>query len=360
MSEDARHSRFSRMPLRGRLAVLTAAAVAVAVVLFAFASWFFAKQQMMNQVRDSLQQNAPTSTSDPNLSRKIDQWCAGGQPFDQAKTTPTVIVANGKSCPTNDKRAVVITQADRNVAKSQGTDRQPATTLHTGQTQAGTPVLVYTVSLGQFVLYDANGNPVGTTTAAVAFSASLEPVNHALTTLAIILATVALIVILGAAALAAWVARAALRPVDKLTEAVEHIARTEELGTTIPVEGKDEIARLSESFNSMSTALASSRERQSQLIADAGHELRTPLTSLRTNVDLLVRSEETGRALPAETHSRLLRNMKAQMGELSTLIGDLLELSRPARPKGASRSRSWRCTTSSPVRSNVPGCAGRG
>ena len=48
----------------------------------------------------------------------------------------------------------------------------------------------------------------------------------------------------------------------------------------------------------MTAALASSRERQQQLIADAGHELRTPLTSLRTNIDLLARSEETGRPIP--------------------------------------------------------------
>ena len=47
----------------------------------------------------------------------------------------------------------------------------------------------------------------------------------------------------------------------------------------------------------MTAALASSRDRQQQLIADAGHELRTPLTSLRTNIDLLLRSEETGRSL---------------------------------------------------------------
>ncbi|NED68576.1 HAMP domain-containing protein, partial [Streptomyces sp. SID10244] len=71
--------------------------------------------------------------------------------------------------------------------------------------------------------------------------------------------------------------------VDRLTEAVEHVARTEDLGVRIPVdeESDDEIARLSRSFNSMTSALASSRDLQQQLIADAGHELRTPLTSLR-------------------------------------------------------------------------------
>jgi two-component system sensor histidine kinase MprB len=79
----------------------------------------------------------------------------------------------------------------------------------------------------------------------------------------------------------------------------------------------------------MTSALASSRDRQQQLIADAGHELRTPLTSLRTNIELLERSEATGRAIPPEDRRALLASVKAQVTELAALIGDLQELSRP-------------------------------
>ena len=90
-----------------------------------------------------------------------------------------------------------------------------------------------------------------------------------------------------AAGMAGWaVARNGLRPVRRLTAAVEEIARTEDL-RPMPVEGDDEIARLATAFNQMLAALAASRDRQRQLVADAGHELRTPLTSLRTNLDLL-------------------------------------------------------------------------
>ena len=46
----------------------------------------------------------------------------------------------------------------------------------------------------------------------------------------------------------------------------------------------------------MLTALSASRDRQRQLVADAGHELRTPLTSLRTNLDLLTQADSRGRA----------------------------------------------------------------
>ena len=101
------------------------------------------------------------------------------------------------------------------------------------------------------------------------------------------------------AGLAGWaVARNGLRPVRRLTTAVEEIARTERLDP-IPVEGDDEVARLAMAFNAMLTALSASQARQRQLVADAGHELRTPLTSLRTNLDLLAQADALGRALRA-------------------------------------------------------------
>jgi two-component system sensor histidine kinase MprB len=130
------------------------------------------------------------------------------------------------------------------------------------------------------------------------------------------------------AGLAGWgVARNGLRPVRRLTEAAEHIARTEDL-RPLPVEGDDEIARLATAFNQMLAALAASRDRQRQLVADAGHELRTPLTSLRTNLDLLSQVDAEGTGLPPKARAELLDDVHAQIEELTTLIGDLVELAR--------------------------------
>jgi two-component system, OmpR family, sensor histidine kinase MprB len=122
------------------------------------------------------------------------------------------------------------------------------------------------------------------------------------------------------------VARNGLRPVRRLTAAVEEIARTEELAP-LPIEGDDEIARLATAFNAMLAALEASRDRQRRLVADAGHELRTPLTSLRTNLDLLTQADETG-GLPPEQKAELLDDVRAQIEELSNLVGDLVELAR--------------------------------
>ncbi|WP_245644499.1 sensor histidine kinase [Nocardioides jensenii] len=130
-----------------------------------------------------------------------------------------------------------------------------------------------------------------------------------------------------AAGVAGWgVARSGLRPVFRLTDRVEHIARTEDL-TPIAVEGNDEIARLSSAFNTMLAALEASRERQRQLVGDAGHELRTPLTSLRTNLDLLLQADAAG-GMPDDARAELLDDVQAQIEEMTTLIGDLVELGR--------------------------------
>jgi two-component system sensor histidine kinase MprB len=139
----------------------------------------------------------------------------------------------------------------------------------------------------------------------------------------------ALVGVLVAAALGFIVARAALRPVRRLTAAVEDVTETRDLSRRIETTGNDEVGRLAGSFNEMLEALDESQRAQRRLAADAGHELRTPLTSLRANVDLLIRSNQTGRPLPPHKRDALLGSLQAQTQELTSLIGDLLELSRP-------------------------------
>ena len=77
----------------------------------------------------------------------------------------------------------------------------------------------------------------------------------------------------------------------------------------------------------MLQSLASSRERQARLIADAGHELRTPLTSLRTNIELLAADAASG-MLRQQDRIDILADVKAQLVEFTALIGDLVELAR--------------------------------
>lgn len=157
---------------------------------------------------------------------------------------------------------------------------------------------------------------------------SMESTRDALERLKIILllASTAGVVLAG---IAGWaVASNGLRPVRRLTAATERVARTTEL-TPIEVHGSDELARLTTSFNSMLIALDASQQRQRQLVADAGHELRTPLTSLRTNIELIGQAADNAeRSLTDEQRHEIMDDVRAQLEELTTLVGDLVELAR--------------------------------
>jgi two-component system, OmpR family, sensor histidine kinase MprB len=158
---------------------------------------------------------------------------------------------------------------------------------------------------------------------ALVLAQALTPQEHLLHRLSLVMLFCGLVGVLFAA-LAGWgVAVNGLRPVRRLTRSVEEISPTDL--APLPVEGDDEIARLATAFNGLLAALAASQERQRQLIADAGHELRTPLTSMRTNIDLLTQADL---ALEPAQRAELLADVRAQMEELTALIGDLVELAR--------------------------------
>jgi len=125
-------------------------------------------------------------------------------------------------------------------------------------------------------------------------------------------------------------ARPALRPVDRLIEATEHVASTRDLRRRIEVHGDGELDRLARSFNQMLEALDESERTQRQLVADASHELRTPLASLRTNMEVLARDHRMG----AEERDRLLGDVNGQLARLSGLVADLVDLARGDTPSG--------------------------
>ncbi|MEU3277697.1 HAMP domain-containing sensor histidine kinase [Streptomyces antibioticus] len=318
--------RFRVLPIRARLSMLVAAAVAFAVAAVSVTCWFIVQKQLYGQVEDDLRKSAAMGQLQDQANQAV-AHCTQSPPdnvYTIRDNYRQVVLEDGTACVMGFSNGLVkVTRADRDVAKN-GDDGL----FRNGTTADGESVRVLTLPL--------TANAPGLPQAAVMIAAPLKATQSTLNDLALILLLVSGIGVLGAGAAGLAVARAGLRPVDKLTEAVEHVARTEDLGIRIPVEedSDDEIARLSRSFNSMTASLASSRELQQQLIADAGHELRTPLTSLRTNIELLTRSEETGRPIPEADRKALLASVKAQMTELAALIGDLQELSRSEGQRG--------------------------
>jgi two-component system, OmpR family, sensor histidine kinase MprB len=185
----------------------------------------------------------------------------------------------------------------------------------------------------------------------------LTEVDQSLQRLGALLLLIAVGGIALAAVLGLLVSRTALAPVTRLTETAERVSVTGDLSERIDVgEGSDELSRLATSFNTMLGALEDSNRAQRQLVADASHELRTPLTSLRTNIEVLA----ANRDLPDEDRNRLLSDVIEQLEEMTTLISELIELARAEQQSAEPEDLRLDLLTSDAierVRRNRPGVA---
>ena len=125
------------------------------------------------------------------------------------------------------------------------------------------------------------------------------------------------------------VARRAMRPISGLTKAAREVARTRDPDVRLPKPlAHDEVSELAFTLEDMLRELGAARgeteatlDRQRAFVADASHELRTPLTSILANLELLeadLDGEQREMAASALRSSRRMRR----------LVGDLLLLAR--------------------------------
>lgn len=305
MLPDPRAWRYRRS-LASRVALLATMAVGLSVALVATAAYFTVRHQLMDTLDQSLKERASAAARSSTLRQltvnDFPSWMVGA-----ADVKVGFITAEGRIETTDQGPTVTLGRPELEVAR--GERDYSCRTIGTG----GEDYRVAAVP----------GNEPGT---ALVLAQSLSNNDYTLEKLGFVLLVFGALGVI-AAALAGWaVARNGLRPVRRLTGAAEDIARTEQLDP-IEVEGNDEIARLATAFNAMLAALSASRDRQRRLVADAGHELRTPLTSLRTNLDLLTQADQRG-GLSSESRTELMADVRFQIEELTTLIGDLTELAR--------------------------------
>jgi signal transduction histidine kinase len=112
--------------------------------------------------------------------------------------------------------------------------------------------------------------------------------------------------------------------VRRLTQRLERLQRgvealgAGELTARVKVEGRDEVARLAESFNRAAARIEALVGAHKSLLANASHELRTPLARIRMAVELM-----KDRADPARR-----RELEADIAELDALLDEILLASR--------------------------------
>ena len=296
------------MSFRARIAVGSAAAVAFAVVAASVAVYLIAREQLRKPVDDALEARA-AQIAVQRLGVIPGQ---GGQrylavlpEFGEARGYVQLVRTNGE----------VLVPPRQNVKLPVGEDvlavaGERGAAFWEDVTVDGTHLRVFTFAYGP--------------DAAIQVARPLTEVEKSLHRIGLFLILVALGGIFAAAVLGLLVARAALSPVRRLTSTVERVTETQDLSERIDVDGKDELSRLAASFNTMLGAVEESTRAQRQLVADASHELRTPLTSVRTNIEVLAGD----RALPADERRRLLSDVVEQLGEMTMLISELIELAR--------------------------------
>jgi two-component system sensor histidine kinase MprB len=299
-----------RRSLASRVTLLTTIAVGFAVSVVAFAAYATVRAQAVGSLDESLRERAnqvaTTNSITDLVQQQVPAWALGAANVNiiliDARTAPVQYLSfspGGKTA---------INVGAHEVAVARGIKTDSARTIF------------WSGSRWRMVAVQAGDGR------AVVLAQSMESTDRLLDRLGLVMLLFGVAGMI-TAGLAGWaVARNGLRPVRRLSSAVEDIARTQRLDP-IPIEGSDEVARLARSFNDMLRALSASQHRQRQLVADAGHELRTPLTSLRTNLDLLIQAEATT-GLSAQNRAELLDDVRAQIGEMTTLIGDLVELAR--------------------------------
>jgi two-component system sensor histidine kinase MprB len=307
--------------LRARITLLVAVAVALAVAGITAAAFLSTRGQLLQEVDDFLlsrvgvfENGEELEIEGPDDDRFEEEFGPPRRPDDDADpgrgdrrlsefdTEVQVVLADGTVLPLAGQVVLPVSDDDRDMARSGG-----EASLRTVKVDG----VDYRLATAP--------TPVG---GVVQVARELTETESAVSGVGLRLVAVG-----GAgvalAALVGWmVAGRAIAPVGRLTRATEHVAETQDLGEAIDVERSDEIGRLASSFNTMLAALDTSRGQQRQLVMDASHELRTPLTSLRTNIEVLARSENIA---PSEK-TALLSDITFELEELSSLVTELVEL----------------------------------
>ncbi len=288
------------MSFRARLTLVAAAAVALAVVAASILVYVVVRGQLYGSVDDALRSSMERIVHGPDFD------IGGGPPQPGVfGGYPQAVGANGAIFRLRGQTVTLpVTKRVLEVARGQ------RDTYFTSAHVSGTHV--------RLIVFPSR------TGFAIEVARSLEEADRSLSHIKWLLVLIAGGGVLVAAGLGLAVSGAALAPVRRLTEATETVTETGDLSQRIEARGRDELSRLAASFNAMLGVLEESTRARRQLVADASHELRTPLTSLRTNIEVLASDRE----LPPGERERLLTDVVEQLGEMTTLISELIELAR--------------------------------
>lgn len=172
---------------------------------------------------------------------------------------------------------------------------------------AATPIRVNGKPVGLL----SSGMPMMNAVGDAAAQTFLDRVNTSLVLAALAAGTIAL-------ALGFILFRQITAPLNALASASDKIAAGD-LAARAPIQSKDEIARVSRSFNAMAEQLAHSEIARRNMLADIAHELRNPIGVISSHLEAMMDG-----VFPADMEN--LASLHDETILLSRLVGDLREL----------------------------------
>ncbi|WCB94646.1 hypothetical protein DSM104299_03384 [Baekduia alba] len=138
-------------------------------------------------------------------------------------------------------------------------------------------------------------------------------------------------ILLALGALAWWLVRIGLRPLERIGVTAGAIAGGDLARRVEPAEPRTEVGRLGLALNRMLDRLEdafakqkASEDRLRTFLADASHELRTPLASIRGYAELF----RIGAARDEEGTEKAMSRIEAEAARMGVLVEDLLTLAR--------------------------------
>ena len=157
----------------------------------------------------------------------------------------------------------------------------------------------------------------------VVLAVSMEGDKKAIRILGWLLAAAVPLFVACAAAGGYWLSGKALKPVDRITERARHIGIANLADRLVVPPTKDELQRLTETWNRMLERLEISVHKISQFTTDASHELRTPVAIIRLAAENALR-----RSRSEEEYRSALQHIQRESEKMTHLIADLLFLAR--------------------------------
>ena len=320
-----------RLPVRVKLATVSAALTFVILLLFAAVVGTFTERRLRSGFDNDLRATAADLQERIRLRPTVDGETRLAVPEDILRAA----AAGGATIRVVDRSGQLVAQTGG--APDLGPPVEGVRGV-SGQRVVSRPLFAATLARPESGFNPFDTPPVDGVVGFVQYGKSERSVEGTLARVRLFL----LLGVLGGTGLAFLaglaVARRAMRPIAGLTQAARQVARTRDPDVALPrPEANDEVADLSDTLGEMLTELGAARAetesslaRQREFVADASHELRTPLTSILANLELL---EAELQGEQAELAGAALRSSKRML----RLVADLLLLARADTGRQAPR-----------------------